>query len=170
MLIQEHRLKKSNAQNRAVVPRKFDKDNKFTRKRMGRELSSLGLDPSSALNRARSKSRGSKRERYDDLGEDAMDVDVNDDEQQKKKKMCLRSISRSSLSRSRSVSRPPHEVLPGDGFKDSSQKVKAIKIGNKSHRKRDKAARRGEADRVIPSLKPKHLFSGKRGNGKTQRR
>ncbi|KAG7645795.1 P-loop containing nucleoside triphosphate hydrolase [Arabidopsis thaliana x Arabidopsis arenosa] len=169
LLIEESRLKKSNAQNRAAVPRKFDKDKKFTRKRMGRELSSLGLDPSSALNRARSKSRGRKRERYDDLSNDAMDVDVNDDEQHKKKKMCLRSKSR-SLSRSRSVSRPPHEVVPGEGFKDSSQKIKAIKIGHKSHRKRDKAARRGEADRVIPSLKPKHLFSGKRGNGKNQRR
>ncbi|CAD5312292.1 unnamed protein product [Arabidopsis thaliana] len=169
LLIHESRLKKSNAQNRAAVPRKFDKDKKFTRKRMGRELLSLGLDPSSALNRARSKSRGRKRERYDDLSNDAMDVDVNDDEQHKKKKMCLRSKSR-SLSRSRSVSRPPHEVVPGEGFKDSSQKIKAIKIGHKSHRKRDKAARRGEADRVIPSLKPKHLFSGKRGNGKNQRR
>ncbi|KAL1222770.1 Nucleolar GTP-binding protein 1 [Cardamine amara subsp. amara] len=97
-----------------------------------------------------------------------MDVDVND-EQQKKKKLCLRSESR-SLSRSRSVSRPPHEFLPGEGVKDSSQKIKAVKIGNKSHRKRDKDARRGEADRVIPSLKPKHLFSGKRGKGKTHRR
>ncbi|VAI83883.1 unnamed protein product [Triticum turgidum subsp. durum] len=35
---------------------------------------------------------------------------------------------------------------------------------------RKKKARRGEADRVIPTLKPKHLFSGKRGVGKTQRR
>ncbi|CAH8355279.1 unnamed protein product [Eruca vesicaria subsp. sativa] len=158
LLIQEHRLKKSNAQNRATVPRKFDKDKKFTRKRLGRDLSSLGLDPTSAMNRARSKSRGRKRER------DAMDVDMND-EQQSNKKLCVRSISRS-----RSVSRPAHEVIPGEGFKDSSQKIKAIKIGNKSHRMRNKAARCGEADRVIPTLKPKHLFSGKRGKGKTQRR
>ncbi|EOA39232.1 hypothetical protein CARUB_v10012210mg [Capsella rubella] len=162
LLIQNHRLKKSNAKNRATVPRKFDKDKKFTRKRMSRELSSLGLDPSSALNRA----RGRKRERYDDAMD--MDDEVNDHEQQKKK-LCLRSKS-TSFSRSRSVSRPPHEVLPGEGIKDSLQKIKAIKIGNKSHRKRDKAARCGEADRVIPSLRPKHLFSGKRGNGKTHRR
>ncbi|KAG2267827.1 hypothetical protein Bca52824_062382 [Brassica carinata] len=157
LLIQEHRLKKSNAQNRATVPRKFDKDKKFTKERLGRDLSSLGLDPSSAMNRARSKSRGRKRERCDD-------VDMKD-EQQSNKKLCVR-----SLSRSRSVSRHPHEVITGEGFKDSSQKIKAIKIGNKSHRKRNKAARRGEADRVIPTLKPKHLFSGKRGKGKTQRR
>ncbi|KAH0921181.1 hypothetical protein HID58_021199 [Brassica napus] len=145
LLIQEHRLKKSNAQNRAAVPRKFNKDKKFTRERLGRDLSSLGLDPSSAMNRARSKSRGRKRERCDDVN----------DEQQSNKKLCI--------SRSRSV-------LAGEGFKDSSQKIKAIKIGNKSHRKRNKDARRGEADRVIPTLKPKHLFSGKRGKGKTQRR
>lgn len=149
LLIQEHRLKKSNAQNRAAVPRKFNKDKKFTRERLGRDLSSLGLDPSSAMNRARSKSRGRKRERCDDVN----------DEQQSNKKLCL---SR-SLSRSRSV-------LAGEGFKDSCQKIKALKIGNKSHRKRNKDARRGEADRVIPTLKPKYLFSGKRGKGKTQRR
>ena len=31
-------------------------------------------------------------------------------------------------------------------------------------------ARRGEADRHIAAKKPKHLFAGKRGIGKTQRR
>lgn len=31
-------------------------------------------------------------------------------------------------------------------------------------------ARKGEGDRHIPTLKPKHLFSGKRGTGKTDRR
>ncbi|XP_019056302.1 PREDICTED: nucleolar GTP-binding protein 1-like [Tarenaya hassleriana] len=52
LLIQKHRLKKSNAQSRAVVPRKFDKDKKFTTERMGHELSAMGVDPSSAINRA----------------------------------------------------------------------------------------------------------------------
>ncbi|KAL2323347.1 hypothetical protein Fmac_027726 [Flemingia macrophylla] len=52
-----------------------------------------------------------------------------------------------SLSRSRSVSRPPHEVVPGEGFKDSAQKVEAIKPAKKSVKKRNKDARRGEADR-----------------------
>ncbi|CAG7900251.1 unnamed protein product [Brassica rapa] len=164
VLIREHRLKKTVAQNRSTVPRKFDKDNKYTTKRMGRELSSLGLDPSAAVDRARSKSRGRKRDR----SEDAMDVD--DDAQERNKKMRVRSKSR-SMSISRSQSRPPaHEVVPGDGFKDSTQKKAALKISNSSHKKRDKNARRGEADRVIPTLRPKHLFSGKRGKGKTDRR
>ncbi|TYI89943.1 hypothetical protein E1A91_D03G088300v1 [Gossypium mustelinum] len=165
LLIQQHRMKKSTAESRPVVPRKFDTDRKFTTGRMGRQLSSLGLDPSLAINRARSKSRGRKRERSVDKregdGGDAMDIDDN----QASKKLRLRSTSRS-----RSQSRPPGEVIPGEGLKDSAQKIKAIKLAKKSVLKRNKNARRGEADRVIPTLKPKHLFSGKRSIGKTQRR
>ncbi|CBI24980.3 unnamed protein product, partial [Vitis vinifera] len=61
------------------------------------------------------------------------------------------------------------EVDPG-GARSSPQQVKALKLGKKSVKKRNKDARRGEADRVIPTLKPKHLFSGKRSIGKTGRR
>ncbi|XP_020111524.1 nucleolar GTP-binding protein 1 [Ananas comosus] len=169
LLIQEHRMKKSTAESRPIVPRKFDKDRKFTTERMGRQLSAIGLDPTAAINRARSRSvsmRGRKRERSlvgrDSEGEgEAMDVDG----EQANKKLRLR-----SRSRSRSKSRPPGEVSPGEGFKDSAQKLKAIKIGKKSVKKRNKAARKGEADRVIVDLKPKHLFSGKRSIGKTSRR
>ncbi|KAK8926200.1 Nucleolar GTP-binding protein 1 [Platanthera zijinensis] len=160
-LIQEHRIKKSTAESRPTVPRKFDKDRKFTTSRMGRHLSGLGLDPSAAVDRARSRSlsrRGRKRERSLAAdGEEAMDID----DEHKSKKLRTRSRSRSRL---------PVEVVPGEGFKDSAQKVSAIKIKRKSEKSRNKAARRGEADRVIPSLKPKHLFSGKRSSGKTQRR
>ncbi|XVF41461.1 hypothetical protein PTKIN_Ptkin01aG0281800 [Pterospermum kingtungense] len=165
LLIQQHRMKKSTAESRPVVPRKFDTGRKFTTERMGRQLSALGLDPSAAIDRARSRSRGWKRGRSVDGREgadgDAMDIDGN----RSSKKLRLRSTSRS-----RSRSRPPNEVVPGEGLKDSAQKVKAIKLAEKSVKKRNKNARRGEADRVIPTLKPKHLFSGKRSIGKTQRR
>ncbi|KAI0493515.1 hypothetical protein KFK09_023633 [Dendrobium nobile] len=165
LLIQEHRIKKSTAESRPTIPRKFDKDRKFTTERMGRQLSSLGLDPSSAIYRARSRSisrKGQKRDRS--FARDADDAEAMDiDDERKSKKLRLRS-------RSRSCSRPPGEVIPGEGLKDSAQKLKAIKIKKKSEKVRNKAARRGEADRVIPNLKPKHLFSGKRSIGKTQRR
>lgn len=164
MLIRQHRVKKSTAESRPTVPRKFDKSREFTSKRMGRQLSSLGLDPSLAIERARSRSRGRKRERSPERGDnggDAMDVDGD----RSNKKLRTRSTSRS-----RSASRAPAEFVPGAGFKDSDQKVKALKIAKKSVKKRNKNARRGEADRVIPTLKPKHLFSGKRSIGKTQRR
>ena len=157
-------MKKRTAESRPIVPRKFDKDRTFTTDRMGRQLSSMGFDPSAAMDRARSRSRGRKRERsLSRAASDGDDMDI--DGQQSSKK--LRALSRS---RSRSKSRPPEEVVPGEGFKDSAQKKKAIKKAKDSVRNRNKEARRGEADRVIPTLKPKHLFSGKRSIGKTSRR
>ncbi|KAL3829049.1 hypothetical protein ACJIZ3_017851 [Penstemon smallii] len=161
LLIQQHRIKKSTAESRPTVPRKFDKDGKFTSDRMGRQLTSLGLDPRKAINRVGSKSRGRKRERSSDV--DFMEVDGD----QPNKKLRLRSLSRP---RSRSQSRPPGVLVPGEGLKDAAQKKKAIVMAKSSTKKRNKDARKGEADRVIPALKPKHLFSGKRSNGKTQRR
>lgn len=69
-------------------------------------------------------------------------------------------------SRARSVS-----VTPGEGFKDSAQKKQALEKQRKKLRAGvAKQARKGEADRSIPTLKPKHLYSGKRGIGKTDRR
>jgi len=161
MLIQEHRMKKSTAESRPIVPRKHDKDRKFTTKRLGRQLTSMGVDPTAAVNRLRSQSRGRKRERSLSRadGDDAMDVDG----QHSDKKLRTRS-------RSRSKSRPITDVVPGDGIRDIAQKKKAIKKSRDSVKNRNKEARRGEADRVIPTLKPKHLFSGKRGIGKTSRR
>jgi nucleolar GTP-binding protein len=164
LLIQEHRMKKRTAESRPIIPRKFDKDRKFTAERMGRQLSSIGVDPSAALNRARSRSeiRGRKRERS--LSKAAADGDnMAIDGQQSNKRP-------RAGSRSRSKSRAPEEVAPGEGFKDSKQKIVAIRKAHSSTKKRNKDARRGEADRVIPNLKPKHLFSGKRSNGKTSRR
>ncbi|CAI9092842.1 OLC1v1028183C1 [Oldenlandia corymbosa var. corymbosa] len=166
LLIQQHRMKKATGGRRPTVPRLFDKDRQFTSGRMGRELSRVGIDPSLAINRARDKSRGRKRERSSERGDDnAMDVDGG----QLRKKL-RRSIDTSRSSRSRSRSRNPNEVVPGEGLKDSAQKAKARKLDKKSSNKRNKDAKRGEADRTIPNLKPKHLFSGKRSTGKTQRR
>lgn len=71
-----------------------------------------------------------------------------------------------SASRSRSVS-----VAPGEGFADARQKSKAIELGRKRFRSGvDALSRRGEADRAIFNKMPKHLNSGKRGIGKTDRR
>ena len=49
LLIQHHRIKKSTAESRPVVPRKFDKDKYFIIGRMGRQLSALGPDPCELL-------------------------------------------------------------------------------------------------------------------------
>lgn len=44
------------------------------------------------------------------------------------------------------------------------------KVGRKKQRNLQQEARKGEADRHIFVKRPKHLFSGKRGLGKTDRR
>ncbi|XP_074560104.1 nucleolar GTP-binding protein 1 [Curcuma longa] len=171
LLIRKHRIKKSTAESRPVVPRKFDKDRKYTTDRMGRELSALGMDPSAAVNRARSRSlsrRGRKRDRsLAGQGEEGESMDI--DTEQSNKKLRVRSRSMSA-SRSRTLTVAPGVFTPGEGFRDAVQKQQALKIAKKSVRQRNKAARKGEGDRVIPNLKPKHLYSGKRGIGKTTRR
>ncbi|KAI3982055.1 hypothetical protein MKX01_018961 [Papaver californicum] len=118
-----------------------------------------------AINRARSKSieRGRKRERSrGDIDVDAMEMD----DDRANKKLRLRSLSRP---RSRSSSRPRGEIVPGEGFRDALQKGKALKLAYRASKKRNKAAKIGEADRTVLNLKPKHLFSGKRGVGKNDR-
>jgi nucleolar GTP-binding protein len=68
----------------------------------------------------------------------------------------------------RSLSMKPPSIR--DGVKDVTQKNKAIKIADKKQKVRNRLGKAGEADRVINTKMPKHLFSGKRGLGKTDRR
>lgn len=47
---------------------------------------------------------------------------------------------------------------------------KIKKLNKKAQTGMNRNARKGEADRKILNVKPKHLFAGKRKLGKTQRR
>ena len=47
---------------------------------------------------------------------------------------------------------------------------KAKKIAKKAQVPRNREAKKGEGDRVILNMKPKHLYAGKRKQGKTSRR
>lgn len=47
---------------------------------------------------------------------------------------------------------------------------KARKLAKISQRSSNLQARKGEGDRKILNMKPKHLFAGKRSIGKTSRR
>nr|CAI5851567.1 unnamed protein product [Callosobruchus analis] len=73
-----------------------------------------------------------------------------------------------SLVRSRSLSKPPRNE---QGVKDVAMKNKLAKIAHRAISKKvRKMGLKGEADRFIGTKMPKHLFSGKRGVGKTDRR
>jgi nucleolar GTP-binding protein len=54
-----------------------------------------------------------------------------------------------------------------DGIDDGALRSKAERIVKMERRERNRNAKKGEADRHIGDSMPKHLFSGKRGIGKT---
>lgn len=127
------------------LPRK-----KMSTDKMNRELGALGIemdsDEDTHLNqmRSRSKSRKAlKRKR-----EESRDVDK-------------------PRSRSRSVSKAPRDQ---SGVRDAKMARKVKTIGMKAQVPRNREAKKGEGDRVILNMKPKHLFAGKRKGGKTDRR
>ena len=70
------------------------------------------------------------------------------------------------------VGRSHSLVAPGpkEGIKDVAQRNKALKMHDTAQRKMNQYAKAGESDRIIQTKMPKHLFSGKRGKGKTERR
>ena len=72
-----------------------------------------------------------------------------------------------SAGRVRSSSKTPRDE---SGVRDVQARKKVRKLAKISQRPRNRLAKKGEADRKIPSLKPKHLFAGKRSLGKTNKR
>ena len=78
----------------------------------------------------------------------------------------------SSKSRSVSVARRVERAdrSKSAGLRDDDERMRAQKMADKAQRKMNKRAKIGEADRTIITKMPKHLFSGKRGIGKTDRR
>jgi len=165
-MIQTSRLNKQTRKNKPVLPRTSSTKNLSD---FASHLKEMGIDETAVVERARSRSRsriGRKRKRDDEGDVDMGEAGVNNEMPDAKKKKMSRSISRSrSLSTRRSLSQ-----TPGDGFKNEKHKAMAEVLQKKSHKQRNKLAKAGEADRTILTKMPKHLFSGKRGQGKTQRR
>ena len=112
--------------------------------RLKREFEDLGVDmkdkEDSHFNRSRSAARPKKRAK--------MEVD--------------------GTSKTRSLSRVPRDQ---SGVKNPEQAKKLKKLAKKTQNKSFSVlGKAGESDRHIAVKKPKHLFAGKRGNGKTDRR
>merc|ERR1712038_1562850 len=78
-----------------------------------------------------------------------------------------RKRQREMSSTARSKSRPPRDQ---SGIAGPEKKKAAKVLAKKSQRKMNRLGKAGEADRVIRTKMPKHLFAGKRKGGKTQRR
>ncbi|KAL8806475.1 MAG: hypothetical protein Q9200_005025 [Gallowayella weberi] len=147
----EAKMKKS-LKNRAIVPRPA-RTKKLSA--MADHLDKLGFDTATISERARARSRGRSAVRGTADTEDAMDVDAPQGPVD-----VLRAKSRM---RSRSNRRE-------DGVTTLNGRSKAERLAKLGQVKMNRMARQGEADRHTTAALPKHLFSGKRGMGKTQRR
>uniref|UniRef100_A0AC35FSF1 Nucleolar GTP-binding protein 1 n=1 Tax=Panagrolaimus sp. PS1159 TaxID=55785 RepID=A0AC35FSF1_9BILA len=124
-----------------VVPRKIGQKSKRTMEHFENEMSKLGVDIS-------------KKKMKNLEGDSA------------------RPIRGKRIRVGRSQSLSGNTALPRDvqGVPDLETFDKAKKSKRKGQRPAQQDARKGEGDRHVYDMKPKHLFSGKRGMGKTTRR
>ncbi|KAG2154480.1 P-loop containing nucleoside triphosphate hydrolase protein [Suillus bovinus] len=145
------------------------------------ELKKAGYDPSNIEARAGiiAKAQGAKRKRAEaDMDVDMEDgdgdasegeegdwMDVDGEEQTPKKR--AKGNSGTVLAKH---PRAPKSNRQLAGMRDQQQASKAVKLRNLGQRERNRLAKAGEADRVIQTKMPKHLFAGKRKAGKTNRR
>jgi len=175
-LVAAHRRAKAAANNASALPRNRAAAGGSSRAKtadeMSRGLARTGLDASAAVSRARERSQsrvGRKRERSLSVAAakkkgDGMEVDGEDGQPKKR----IHSSKSRSMSRGRSLSTAAPRS--NSGLRDAAQANKATREADKAQRAAGKQARKGEGDRTIVNLMPKHLFSGKRGKGKTDRR
>ena len=102
-----------------------------------------------------------------------VDLDSDDDAHYRRSRSTTRGppLKKARVDSEGNVTSSRHAV-PRDksGVRDAKQAAKAEKIRKKAQTPLNRQARKGEADRKIVTLKPKHLFVGTRGIGKTSRR
>ncbi|KAG5298093.1 nucleolar GTP-binding protein [Histoplasma ohiense] len=165
-LIRNASKMRKSLKNRALIPRSA-KARKLSE--MQSHLESIGFDATSASTRvqgqtqSQTQSRGRGPTRSDMEIADAMDIDGNGDDRNATRQELLQ------RAKSRARSQAPTNRLV-DGITDMKSRSKADKMAKLAQIKMNRMARQGEADRHTTASLPKHLFSGKRGMGKTQRR
>ncbi|EDO15142.1 hypothetical protein Kpol_397p1 [Vanderwaltozyma polyspora DSM 70294] len=143
MMIAEARNRKS-LKNKAIMPR-----SKMAKSfgDMEKHMAKLGHDMSILEDKQRVAMESNRRERG------GMDIVFGDNE------------SLSNASANGGKLRQTDRLV--DGVADGEMRSKADRMAKLQRRERNRMARAGEADRHATASLPKHLFSGKRGNGKT---
>ncbi|PNY22153.1 Nucleolar GTP-binding protein 1 [Tolypocladium capitatum] len=157
-LIRNEARMKKRLKNQAIIPRKALKK-PFSE--LEDALDQLGVDTTNLVDSAQPKDRRGRsmsRSRLGTENADSMDVDATPRDRLRSK------------SRARSMSRAPTTSRRDDGVQDEAGRTKAEKLARLNQKRMNRLARQGEADRHATASIAKHLFSGKRGMGKTQRR
>jgi len=163
---QQRLLTKSN--NKPVLPRA---QRRKTLDAAAENLEGMGLDADKMVDRARSRSvkrlAGQKRGRSASRGGDDEDgagmEDVEVDPAAAKRAASLARV------RSKSRDHKMPRIAEPSPFRNVAQKVEAERINKKQQKGFQQRASRGESDRKVLDLKPKHLFSGKTGFDRDRR-
>ncbi|CAO0790690.1 unnamed protein product [Mucor circinelloides] len=144
LIVQAHRA--ARGRTRPTLPKTAAA--KFTTvSEMDRQLASMGIDGTDASERTRSAAESRKRTRHEAIPDEA----VRD---------------AGAMDRGESEA----QEIASEGFRNVKQKLEADKQKKNVQKQSSKMGKRGEADRQIQTKMPKHLFSGKRGMGSTDRR
>lgn len=126
--------------------------------------------PRATKKRERERSVSRLRTEFEDLGVDMSEVDgchFTRTRSTSRSRPPLKKARMDSEGRVRSSSKPPRDQ---SGVRDLKMAKKMKKIGKKAQNARNKDGRKGEGDRHVYDLKPKHLFAGKSGLGSSNRR
>ncbi|TKS79357.1 Nucleolar GTP-binding protein 1 [Collichthys lucidus] len=112
-----------------------------------------------------------------EMGELGLDMKDKDDSHYAQQARRSRSVAKkrkretsappTSRTRSQSASRPPRDQ---SGIRDPKMAKKAKKMMKNSQKDMNRQGKKGEADRHVFDLKPKHLLAGKRKSGTNDRR
>uniref|UniRef100_A0A3B4Y760 Nucleolar GTP-binding protein 1 n=1 Tax=Seriola lalandi dorsalis TaxID=1841481 RepID=A0A3B4Y760_SERLL len=112
-----------------------------------------------------------------EMGDLGLDMNDKDDSHYAQQARRSRSVAKkrkreasappTSKTRSQSASRPPRDQ---SGLRDPKMAKKAKKMMKNSQKGMNRQCRKGESDRHVFDLKPKHLLAGKRKSGTTDRR
>lgn len=148
--LQEHRLKKMQGSNAPVLPRKASLKVQSFNQQKKRKAEEMDVD-------------------YD-VDMESMDVEENSRSRSLSRKAMKKAKLEQSVARSQSKAHKSL-VTPRDQTGINPNKRENLKkITRLGQRKMNYAGKAGESDRHIHVKKPKHLFSGKRKMGKTDRR
>ncbi|VVC97331.1 unnamed protein product [Leptidea sinapis] len=124
--------------------------------------------PRTSRARDRDRSAAGLRHQMEQLGVDMSDTKEANFTKSRSRSRSLSVPAKRARVESRSVSRPARDT---QGVKDVAMQKRAKHMAHVAiSKKTKKMGLKGEADRFIGTKMPKHLFAGKRGVGKTDRR
>ncbi|GMR63159.1 hypothetical protein PMAYCL1PPCAC_33354 [Pristionchus mayeri] len=135
---------------------------------MAREKKTLnGKRTSRSVTRKRDRTMGKLEEQLGELG-----VDINAKRMKHLQEMAGKehTVKKIRVGKSRSLTANRAESRDKLGIRDERTRSKSRVMAKRAQKPANQESRKGEGDRRFMDLKPKHLFSGKRGNGKTDRR